>query len=104
MTTEVTLEHLPGKKYRVTGSGRFAVTTEGETREQAVANFRKIAAHIVTTTEVLNVEIPSARDSNPEEAAFPTTGWADDLPRETWDNFLGTLKRQREEENARVVE
>lgn len=104
MTTEVILEHLPGEKYRVIGSGRFAVITEGNTREEAVTKFQEVAARIATTTELITVEIPVEKVTEQAKAEFPRTGWADDLPSETWENFLNTLKQQREEENARVTD
>jgi hypothetical protein len=59
MTTEVLLETLPNQRYRATGTGRFTVSVEGATRDEAIQNFRVAAARsIVGDAEVVSVDIP----------------------------------------------
>jgi hypothetical protein len=111
MTTEVILEHLPGEKFRVIGSGRFAVTTEGTSREEAVSKFQEIAARFVTESEVITVEIPvSENGASKDVATGNNTFLLDSLGRgaqysdEFKNEFLATIERNRQEENARVAD
>ena len=59
MTTEVLLETLPNHRYRATGTGRFVVSVEGATRDEAIQNFRVAAARSLSNeAEVVSVDIP----------------------------------------------
>lgn len=59
MTTEVLLETLPNHRYRATGTGRFTVSVEGATRDEAIQNFRVAAARSITgEAEVVSVDVP----------------------------------------------
>lgn len=73
MTTEVLLETLPDHRYRATGAGRFAVSAEGATRDEAIQNFRVAAARSITgEAEVVSVDVPitSAHSWSPFAGIF----------------------------------
>ncbi|MBC8141973.1 MAG: hypothetical protein H7Y38_11090 [Armatimonadetes bacterium] len=105
MTTEVIIQHFPGEKYRVTGTGRFAVTAEGDTKAEALANFQQRAAYV----EVETIEIPLPRNGNYAGAyvavgnnahLLASIGTGADIPDEFWQKYLAAIERNREEENA----
>ena len=113
MTTEVTIEHFPGEKFRVSGTGRFAVTAEGDTKAEALANFEARAAHTAPFFEVITVEIPVSHNDNHAHTDAPTEGNAKllasigtgaDISDEFKARFLETIERNRQEENARQVD
>lgn len=102
METQVLMETLPDKRFRVTGSGRFAVSVEADSREAAIAAFQSAAAH----AEVITVDVPLSGNSvsGGNAGLLRTIGQGRDLPEEEWREFLGTMQRLREEENAAVLD
>lgn len=92
MTTQVLLETLPNHRFRVTGSGRFAVHGKGNTPDEAVNAFREAARK----AQIITVELTD-KDSNTFEPVFATENEISD---EAWDDFLQLIERQRQEDNA----
>lgn len=109
MTTEVIIQHFPGEKYRVTGTGRFAVTAEGDTKAEALANFKERAAYF----DVETIEIPVSRNgSHPKPDApmgynhpiIANSGWGAKYSEEFRAQRDTMIEAQRAEENARQVD
>jgi len=72
MKTEVLLEKVSDNRFRASGSGRFALTVEGNSRENALLNFEKAAAELISPdAEIVTVEIPA-----PQHAASAPHPWA----------------------------
>ena len=72
MKTEVLLERLPDDRYRASGTGRFAISVDGSTREDALNNFQKAARSLMLdNAELVILDIPV------EENHIPTNDpWA----------------------------
>ena len=113
MTTEVIIQHFPGEKYRVTGTGRFAVTAEGDTKSEALAKFQEIAANAAPFIEIETVDIPISRNGSHASVTAPmgnnaailaTIGWGAKYPKEFFDELDAIVEAQRAEENARQVD
>lgn len=99
MTTEAALEHLPDHRFRVSGTGRYTVFGEGDTPDAAVAAFvRAASASRLITVDLPDTAVeaatPSASDRNSRVAN--RVGVADDIPSETWAEFLQLLAERRQ--------
>ncbi len=58
METNVLVERVSDNRYRATGSAPFALSVEGATRDEALANFQKAApAMLPPDSEVVRIEI-----------------------------------------------
>jgi hypothetical protein len=87
--TEVLLELLPDRRYRATGTGRFAVSVEGDTREEALQNFQRAArATVPAHAEVVSVDVPLARYGEPSVTESDTSLVAE---AEGWRRLQGFL-------------
>ena len=111
MTAEVILEHMPGENFRVIVSGRFPITSEGETREEAVKRFQEDAVQFFIITEAITVEIPVGENGASKDVVTGNNAFLlDSLGRgaqysdEFKNEFLATIERNRQEENARVAD
>ena len=81
MKTEVLLERLPDKRYRAKGSGRFALTVDGDTREDALNNFREAAVALVPKdAEIVEIDIPIRSDAPKDDPWASFAGWLKDDP------------------------
>lgn len=67
MKTEVLLERLPDHRYRASGTGRFAISVDGATREDALNNFQKAVRSLVPE----NAEVVTLDIGLPENSAEP---------------------------------
>ncbi len=111
MQTGALLEKLPGPRFRVTGHGRFAVSAEGATREEAISEFQRVAAETAQNTEIIRVDVPlgqngsAASDTVPQgnEALIQNAGWATKYPEGVWQEYPNSVQQARGEENARVA-
>ncbi|MDX1933607.1 MAG: hypothetical protein SFU56_13485 [Capsulimonadales bacterium] len=88
MTTQALLETLPNRRYRVTGSGRFAVYGEGNTPDEAIAAFRQATRQ----AQVITVDLAD----DVQQTILPPAEISD----ETWNDFLEEIERQRQTDNA----
>jgi hypothetical protein len=112
MQTEALLQKLPDHRFRVTGHGRFAVSVEGATQEEAISNFQRVAAETAQNSEIIRVDVPLEKknsigtDAAPQnnETIIQNAGWAAKYPDSAWQEYLSLIKQFRDEENARVVE
>ncbi|MBC7807739.1 MAG: hypothetical protein H7145_16525 [Akkermansiaceae bacterium] len=113
MQTQALLEQLPNRQFRVTGSGRFAVSAEGATEEEAVANFRHAAVHAVKQARLITVDIPleSGNGSHPTEqpggtgdAFVSRLGRGAKISEDDWQSYQEALRHVKEEDNARVTD
>jgi hypothetical protein len=103
MRTQVLIQTLPNSRFRVTGIGRFAVSAEADTREDAIAAFQSAVVDVELTT----VEIPvsdSGATASPSGNArlLASIGRGRDIPESEWQDYQATLRRLRDEENAPV--
>lgn len=59
MKTQVAIEPLPnGDGFRVTGTGLFAVSAQGRTRDEALRNFQQAATAVLSpATEITEIEV-----------------------------------------------
>lgn len=79
MKTEVLLEQISDHRFRATGSGRFALSVEGESRNEALTNFQKAATALVPEgAEMVAVEVPYQLEQVPQ--------------RHPWEWFAGIAK------------
>jgi hypothetical protein len=105
MKTDVLIEQLPDHRYRATGSGRFAISVDGPTREAALSNFqRAVTALWPKNAEVVTVDIPIPEDAEPSHpwAWFAGIAVGDPL----YPLFLEEIERNRqidEENEARKL-
>jgi hypothetical protein len=54
------IEPVAGKRYRARGAEPFALTAEGATREEALANLKeKLSARLKNGTAVVPLEVPT---------------------------------------------
>jgi hypothetical protein len=60
MQIPVLIEPLAGKRYRARGAEPFALTAEGATREEALANLRhKLQARLKNGLAIVPLELPT---------------------------------------------
>ncbi len=112
MQTEALLERLPNHRFRVTGHGRFAVSAEGATQQEAISNFQRVAAETAQNTMIIQVDVPLGQsssadmDTDPQgnKALIQNAGWAVKYPEGVWQEYLSLIQQARDEENARVAE
>jgi len=113
MTTEVIIQHFPGEKYRVTGTGLFSVTAEGNTKSEALANFQELAANAAPFIEVETVDIPLSRNGSHPAPNVPighdapilaNSGWGAKYSEEFRSQRDAIIEAQRAEENARQAD
>lgn len=100
METQVLIQALPGARFRVTGSGRFAVSAEAETREAAIQAFQRAAANAEIVT--INVPVSNSSIDGGNVDLLNAIGQGRNVPGEEWQEYLETLRQLREEENAAV--
>lgn len=110
MQTQALLEQLSDHRFRVTGSGQLALSAEGATQEEAVANFQRIAIYTLRNAKLITIEVPvettsespSDNSTMNNQALLDSIGGGAALPEEDWQEYLQTLQQLREEDNARV--
>lgn len=72
METNVLIEPIGANRYRATGSAPFALSMEGTTRAEAIANFQKAAAALLSpNAELIRVDVPTVQPLMP-----PDDPWA----------------------------
>jgi hypothetical protein len=89
------LERVEDHRYRATGSGPFALSVEGHSRDEALYNFRKAATAILPSeAELVTVDLPLRADDTSQHPWAWFAGILEDEP--LFDAYKAEIERNRE--------
>ena len=106
MKTEVLVERIEGNRFRVTGSGRFALTLEGDSRDEALHKFQCVAAESfnpIAEVVILDIPLPFEKIAKSDSWAW-FAGWLKDDPYlEAYKAEIEKARQEDDENEARKL-